>query len=80
MKEKILELTGKTKHKKKKVMKLFEEVKPETEEEVLILECLETMMYEIMKCLYEEGKMMKEHVITPRPIPFPRPLPPIIVF
>ena len=32
-------------------MKLFEEVKPETEEEVLILECLETMMYEIMKCL-----------------------------
>ena len=27
-----------------------------------------------------EGKMMKEHVITPRPIPFPRPLPPIIVF
>ncbi len=51
MKEKILELTGKTKHKKKKVMKLFEEVKSETEEEVLILECLETMMYEIMKCL-----------------------------
>ncbi len=51
MKEKILELTGKTKHKKKKVMKLFEEVKPETEEEVLILECLETMMYEIIKCL-----------------------------
>ena len=30
MKEKILELTGKTKHKKKKVMKLIEEVKPET--------------------------------------------------
>ena len=49
--EMTLELTEETKHKKKKVKKLFKKVKEEagTVEETVILEILETMMLGLIK-------------------------------